>query len=213
MAMGVKSKGDLDRYFDEAKSWDHDRAREAARQKKIAYGVGAGGVLFGLVMLGWHIAAPLRSVEPYVVRVDRQTGAVDVLTRLTNTRNITVEASVANPGKKLVPGMFARAVVDSGAVLRYLTVPQTAITYNPYGTTVFIALSSKNDKGEEVLTAQQTFIKTGPTRGDQVAILSGVKEGDLLITSGQMKLKNGSPVHIDNSAAPLNDAAPTPQEH
>jgi membrane fusion protein (multidrug efflux system) len=129
------------------------------------------------------------------------------------TRNITVEASVANPGKKLVPGMFARAVVDSGAVLRYLTVPQTAITYNPYGTTVFIALSSKNDKGEEVLTAQQIFIKTGPTRGDQVAILSGVKEGDLLITSGQMKLKNGSPVHIDNSAAPLNDAAPTPQEH
>lgn len=128
------------------------------------------------------------------------------------TRNITVEASVANPGKKLVPGMFARAVVDSGAVLRYLTVPQTAVTYNPYGTTVFIALSSKNDKGEEVLTAQQTFIKTGPTRGDQVAILSGVKEGDLLITSGQMKLKNGSPVHIDNSAAPLNDAAPTPQE-
>ncbi len=94
MAMGVKSKGDLDRYFDEAKSWDHDRAREAARQKKIAYGVGAGGVLFGLAMLGWHIAAPLRSVEPYVVRVDRQTGAVDVLTRLTNTRNITVDESV-----------------------------------------------------------------------------------------------------------------------
>ena len=94
MAMGVKSKGDLDRYFDEAKSWDHDRAREAARQKKIAYGVGAGGVLFGLVMLGWHIAAPLRSVEPYVVRVDRQTGAIDVLTRLTNTRNITVDESV-----------------------------------------------------------------------------------------------------------------------
>ncbi|MQT62623.1 efflux RND transporter periplasmic adaptor subunit [Pseudomonas sp. FSL R10-0056] len=129
------------------------------------------------------------------------------------TRNVTVEASVANPGKNLVPGMFARAVVDSGAVLRYLTVPQTAVTYNPYGTTVFIALSSKNDKGEDVLTAQQTFIKTGPTRGDQVAILSGVKEGDLLITSGQMKLKNGSPVQIDNSAAPLNDAAPTPQEH
>jgi membrane fusion protein (multidrug efflux system) len=78
---------------------------------------------------------------------------------------------------------------------------------------VFIATSSKNDKGEETLTAQQTFIKTGPTRGDQVAILSGVKEGDLLITSGQMKLKNGSPVKVDNSAAPLNDPAPTPQEH
>ena len=129
------------------------------------------------------------------------------------TRNVTVEATVANPQQSLVPGMFARAVVNSGGTQRYLTVPQTSVTYNPYGTTVFIATSSKNDKGEEVLTAQQTFIKTGPTRGDQVAIVSGVKEGDLLITSGQMKLKNGSPVNIDNSAAPLNDPAPTPQEH
>ncbi|XJP98115.1 efflux RND transporter periplasmic adaptor subunit [Pseudomonas sp. B22129] len=129
------------------------------------------------------------------------------------TRNVTVEATVENPKQSLVPGMFARAVVSAGSPQRYLTVPQTAVTYNPYGTTVFIATSSKNDKGEEVLTAQQTFIKTGPTRGDQVAIVDGVKEGDLLITSGQMKLKNGSPVKIDNSAAPLNDPAPTPQEH
>ncbi|AVE03862.1 efflux transporter periplasmic adaptor subunit [Pseudomonas palleroniana] len=129
------------------------------------------------------------------------------------TRNVTVEATVENPRQSLVPGMFARAVVNSGASQRYLTVPQTSVTYNPYGTTVFIATSSKNDKGEEVLGAQQTFIKTGPTRGDQVAIVSGVKEGDLLITSGQMKLKNGSPVKVDNRAAPLNDPAPTPQEH
>ena len=129
------------------------------------------------------------------------------------TRNVTVEATVANPQQSLVPGMFARAIVDSGKPQRYLTVAQSSVTYNPYGTTVFIATPSKNDKGEEVLTAQQSFIKTGPTRGDQVAILEGVKEGDLLITSGQMKLKNGSPVQIDNSAAPLNDPAPTPQEH
>ena len=130
-----------------------------------------------------------------------------------STRNITVEATVENPKKSLVPGMFARALVDSGTPQRYLTVPQTAVTYNPYGTTVFIATAQKNDKGEEVLTAQQTFIQTGPSRGDQVAVLSGVKEGDLLITSGQMKLKNGSPVQVNNSAAPLNDPAPTPQEH
>jgi len=129
------------------------------------------------------------------------------------TRNVTVEATVENPKQSLVPGMFARAVVQSGATQRYLTVPQTSVTYNPYGTTVFIATTTKNDKGEDLLTAAQTFIKTGPTRGDQVAILSGVKEGDQVITSGQMKLKNGSPVQIDNRAAPLNDAAPTPQEH
>ena len=129
------------------------------------------------------------------------------------TRNVTVEATVDNPKHSLVPGMFARALVDSGTAQRYLTVPQTSVTYNPYGTTVFIATAQKNDKGEDVLTAQQTFIKTGPTRGDQVAIVSGVKEGDLLITSGQMKLKNGSPVQINNSAAPLNEPAPTPQEN
>jgi len=126
------------------------------------------------------------------------------------TRNVIVEATIANPQQRLVPGMFAQAVVESGAKQRYLTVPQTAVTYNPYGTTVFIAVPS--DQGNEVLTAQQTFIKTGPTRGDQVAILSGVKEGDQVITSGQMKLKNGSPVKIDNRDAPLNDTSPTPQE-
>ncbi|WP_245220822.1 efflux RND transporter periplasmic adaptor subunit [Pseudomonas batumici] len=126
------------------------------------------------------------------------------------TRNVIVEATIANPQQRLVPGMFAQAVVESGTKQRYLTVPQTAVTYNPYGTTVFIAVPS--DQGNEVLTAQQTFIKTGPTRGDQVAILSGVKEGDQVITSGQMKLKNGSPVKIDNRDAPLNDTSPTPQE-
>ncbi|ASE22935.1 efflux RND transporter periplasmic adaptor subunit [Pseudomonas protegens] len=130
-----------------------------------------------------------------------------------NTRNVTVEATIDNPKRSLVPGMFARAVVASGGTQRYLTLPQTAVTYNPYGTTVFIASQKNNDQGDAVLTAQQTFIETGPNRGDQVAVLSGVKEGDLVITSGQMKLKNGSPVKVDNSHAPRNDPSPTPQEH
>ncbi len=128
------------------------------------------------------------------------------------TRNVTVEATIGNPAQKLIPGMFARAVVESGAKRHYLTVPQTAVTYNPYGTTVFIAVHKKNDQGKEVLTALQTFIQTGPTRGDQVAILSGVKEGDVIVTSGQMKLKNGSPIKVDNHSVPLNAASPTPQE-
>lgn len=94
MALGVKANGDLDKYFAEARSWDFDRAREANKQKRIAYIVGAGGIAFGLAMLAWHVAAPLRSVEPYVIRVDRQTGAIDVITRLTNTRNITADEAV-----------------------------------------------------------------------------------------------------------------------
>src|SRR5476651_611057 len=127
------------------------------------------------------------------------------------TRNVVAEATVENPKQSLVPGMFAQAVVESGAKQRYLTVPQTAVTYNPYGTTVFLAVQ-KSDQGNNELTAQQTFIETGPTRGDQVAILSGVKEGDQVVTSGQMKLKNGSSIKVDNQSVPLNDAAPKPQE-
>lgn len=94
MAQGIKKKSDLDKYFADAKDWDFDRAREANKQKRIAYLVGAGGVAFGLAMLAWHVAAPLRAVEPYVIRVDRQTGGVDVVTRLTNTRDITVDEAV-----------------------------------------------------------------------------------------------------------------------
>lgn len=123
------------------------------------------------------------------------------------TRNVMVEATLPNPGQLLLPGMFSRVVVASGAPQRYLTIPQTAVTYNPYGTTVFVAVTK-----DKVLTAQQTFIQTGATRGDQVAVLSGLKEGDTVVTSGQMKLKNGSPVKIDNSNQPANDASPTPQE-
>ena len=128
------------------------------------------------------------------------------------TRNATVEATIANPNEKLVPGMFARTSVTSGTVQHYITLPQTAVTYNPYGTTVYLAVQKKDEHGAQTLTAQQTFVKAGPTRGDQVAILSGIKQGDMVITSGQMKLKTGSPVRIDNSAAPLNNPAPTPQE-
>ena len=90
MALGVKSKDDLNKYFAEARAWDFDRAREAARQKRIAYIIAGCGVAFGMAMLVWHIAAPLTSVEPYVIRVDRETGAVDVVTRLNRTRDEAV---------------------------------------------------------------------------------------------------------------------------
>jgi membrane fusion protein, multidrug efflux system len=130
----------------------------------------------------------------------------------TTTRNVQIEATVANPKKLLLPGMFGRAAVDSGEKKTYLTLPQTAITYNPYGATVFIAADKKDAKGNPQLQAQQVFITAGPTRGDQVAILKGLSEGATVVTSGQLKLKNGSPVRVDNSVQPLNDQNPTPQE-
>ena len=130
----------------------------------------------------------------------------------TATRNVQIEATVANPKRLLLPGMFGRAAVDSGEKKIYLTLPQTAITYNPYGATVFITADKKDAKGNPEVQAQQVFITPGPTRGDQVAILKGVSEGATVVTSGQLKLKNGTPLRIDNSVQPLNEQNPTPQE-
>lgn len=127
----------------------------------------------------------------------------------TASRNFQAEATVPNPDHKLMPGMFVRVAVDTGGKKRYLTLPQTAITYNPYGSTVFLV--KKDPAGKA--TAEQVFVTTGDTRGDQVAILTGVKEGDQVVTSGQLKLKNGTPLDLSTAALPLDSPNPTPQEH
>lgn len=131
-----------------------------------------------------------------------------------NTRNVQVEAIVPNAKRLLLPGMFASVNVDSGGEQRYLTLPQTAITYNPYGDTVFVVKPSdkKDAKGNAMLVAQQVFVTTGATRGDQVAIVKGIEAGTDVVTSGQVKLKNGSPIAIDNTVQPANNPSPTPQE-
>jgi len=132
----------------------------------------------------------------------------------TNTRNVSLEATIANTASLLYPGMYGRAVVNDGKTHRYITLPQSAISFNAYGSTVFIAKpgASKDGKSQQ-LTAQQVFVTTGATRGDQVAVLSGVNEGDTVVTSGQLKLFNGTPLAVDNSVVPADDAHPTPQEH
>ena len=128
------------------------------------------------------------------------------------TRNFQAEATVPNPQQKLLPGMFVRVAVIAGELKHYLTLPQTAITYNPYGATVFLA-QKKSGGADKDLTAQQSFVTLGPTRGDQVAVLKGVNEGDMVVTSGQLKLVNGAPLIVDNSITPSNDRDPNPQEH
>jgi membrane fusion protein (multidrug efflux system) len=132
----------------------------------------------------------------------------------TNTRNIQVEARLANPDKKILPGMFANVNIKLGDEVKLLTLPQTAVTYNPYGSTVFIAkpTSKKDKQGKPVLEAQQVFVTTGSTRGDQVAILKGLEEGSTVVTSGQLKLKNGTPLIVNNKVLPANSPNPQPQE-
>ena len=129
------------------------------------------------------------------------------------TRNVQIEAIVANPRHKLLPGMYATIKIQSGKSNRYLTIPRTAVTFNPYGETIYIVEDEgKTKDGKPSLLARQTFVTLGPARGDQVAILKGVKEGEHVVTSGQLKLKSGSPIVINNQVQPLNDANPVPAQ-
>ncbi len=118
-----------------------------------------------------------------------------------STRNILVQATLRNPGSKLLPGMFANVDVLYAAEIKRVTVPQTAISYSLYGDTVFVITSGKPEKpgGKAVMTVQRRSVKVGPRRGDVVAILSGLKAGDTVATSGQIKLRNGARVTINNS--------------
>jgi membrane fusion protein (multidrug efflux system) len=127
------------------------------------------------------------------------------------SRNVQVRCTLKNPDHKLLPGMYATVDIAIGSPHNYITLPQTAITYNPYGDTVYLVVDGKQtDGGKPQLVARQTFVTTGPTRGDQVAVLKGVDDGDTVVTAGQIKLHNGSAVLIDNSVTPTADAAPVP---
>lgn len=127
------------------------------------------------------------------------------------TRNVQVRATLKNPDRRLLPGMYASVNVAAGGKQRYVTLPQTAVTYNPYGETVYIVDDKGSDpQGQPQLIARQVFVTAGLKRGDQVAILAGVEEGQTVVTAGQMKLRNGSPLAIDNTIRPTADANPIP---
>lgn len=120
-----------------------------------------------------------------------------------NNRNVEVEATISNPKFELTPGMFVSVEVKTGAPKKYLTVPQTAVSFNAYGDIVYVVKQTGKNK-----TVTQRFVKTGETRGDQVTILQGLSEGDTIVTSGQLKLKNGSQIVVNNSIVPSDNAEP-----
>jgi membrane fusion protein (multidrug efflux system) len=159
----------------------------------------------GRVRVGQHVelttdAYPSEKLTGSVTAIDSRVDPA--------TRNFQAEALIGNSAQHLTPGMFAHVAVAAGSPRRYLTLPQTAITYNPYGATVFLAQKA----GPTGLEARQTFVTLGSTRGDQVAVLTGISQNDLIVTSGQLKLKNGTPLKVDNRVVPRNDPNPTPQE-
>lgn len=125
------------------------------------------------------------------------------------TRNVVVEATLQNPKWLLAPGMFTSVEVVVGEPRSYLTLPQSAIIFNPYGEVAFVVHEKgKDEKGNKVNTVSQAFVTTGTTRGDQIQILSGLKEGDIVVTSGQLKLQNDSRIIINNKIQPDNQAVP-----
>jgi membrane fusion protein (multidrug efflux system) len=126
------------------------------------------------------------------------------------TRNVKVRATVRNPKQRLLPGMFATVETALGGPARLLTLPQTAISFNPFGNTVFVLEEKKGADGKMELVAQQKFVTTGATRGDQIAVLSGLKEGETVVTSGQIKLRSGAVAVVNNDIQPSNQAAPRP---
>jgi membrane fusion protein (multidrug efflux system) len=129
----------------------------------------------------------------------------------TASRNVQVRASLRNPERRLVPGMLANVRVDYGDKSSQITLPQTVVTFNPFGDTVFIVEQSGVDaQGKPRSVVHQRFVKLGATRGDQVAVQSGIKVGEIVVSAGQLKLRNGTEVTINNDVLPGNNPNPNP---
>ena len=127
------------------------------------------------------------------------------------TRNVQVQATLANPGGRLRPGMFVRTEVVMAASSAVVSVPASAISYAPYGDSVFVVADLKNESGQTYRGVRQQFVKLGGARGDQIAVVSGVNAGDEVVTSGVFKLRNGAAVVVNNKVRPGNNPAPRPE--
>jgi membrane fusion protein (multidrug efflux system) len=142
------------------------------------------------------------------------TGKVTALDSIVDvtTRNIQVQATLPNQQGKLKPGMFVQVEVGYGATKEAITLPASAISYAPYGDSVFIITEMKDPKGQSYKGVRQQFVKIDGSRGDQVAVVSGVNPGDEVVTSGVFKLRNGAAVNVNNKVQPGNNSAPKPQD-
>jgi len=128
------------------------------------------------------------------------------------TRNVQVQATLANPEGKLQPGMFVQVEVVLGASRTVVPLPASAVSYAPYGDSVFVIADLKDPKGHSYRGVRQQFVKLEGSRGDQVAVVSGLNPGDEVVTSGVFKLRNGAAVQVNNKVQPGNNPAPKPED-
>jgi len=142
-------------------------------------------------------------------------GKVTALDSVINeqTRNIQVQATLANKGNKLRPGMFVQVELPLGTPREVVSLPATAINYAPYGDSVYVVADMKDPKGHEYQGARQQVVKVDGSRGDQVAVVSGLNPGDQVISSGGFRLRNGASVQVNNAVKPDNNPNPKPEDN
>ncbi|HSL20218.1 MAG TPA: efflux RND transporter periplasmic adaptor subunit [Vicinamibacterales bacterium] len=129
-----------------------------------------------------------------------------------STRTVMVQATLANPDGRLRPGMFAQVEATVGDSRAVVALPASAISYAPYGDSIFVVAELKDPSGRTYRGVRQQFVKLGGSRGDQVAVLSGVEPGAEVVTSGVFKLRNGAAVQVNNKIRPSNSPAPSPED-
>ena len=128
------------------------------------------------------------------------------------TRNIQVQSIVTNKDNKLRPGMFVQVELPLGQPRQVIPVPASAINYAPYGDSVFVVVEMKDPKGNSYRGVRQQVVKIEGSRGDQVAIISGLNPGDEIVSSGVFRLRNGAPIQINNTVKPENNPSPKPED-
>ena len=153
------------------------------------------------------------------VRVSNDSSAVNAVGKITAinsivdqaTRNVQVQATFRNPHLRLRPGMFVQVETGAGTSGTFIALPASAVSYAPYGNSVFVVLDMKGPKGKMYKGVQQRFVQLGASRGDQVAVVSGLKPGEEVVTSGVFKLREGAAVYINNTVRPGNSPTPKPE--
>jgi membrane fusion protein (multidrug efflux system) len=151
-------------------------------------------------------ALPGETIEGRITAISPQVDA--------DTRNVKVEATLSNRSEKLRPGMFVNVAVGLPVRQKVLTLPATAVLYAPYGDSVFVVEEKKDDKGgKSGMALRQQFIRLGEKRGDFVAVTSGIKDSETVVSTGVFKLRNGQAVVIDNKLAPPFQQSPKPENN
>ncbi len=128
------------------------------------------------------------------------------------TRNVQIQATFRNPRGILRPGMFVEVEARLGTSAPVVALPASAVSYAPYGNSVYVVKNMKGKDGKSYRGVEQRFVKLGSGRGDQVAVVSGLTAGEEVVTSGVFKLRNGASVLVNNKIRPSNSSAPKPED-